>query len=346
MALGMETRKVQLSGGTTYTVSLPKAWATEHGIEAGSVLSLHPNPDGSLLIEPTEEQAGASRATEVDVSTATDDGVRQRIRALHAVGLDAVTLVDRSGHSTERRALVADTVGELSGFELLESGETRIQLTNLIDAENVDIRKSALRLRLVTLGMHRDAVSALLNGDRSLAQRVVNRDSEADKLFAMVTRHFRRSLTDLQEVAKLEAGREVLFEYFYASRQFERVADHAVKIARFALDADATVPPDLEDAVASLADTARGILDAAGDVVLADSGIETAHRALADRDQLIDDIEALDRDLYARDDPRHAYIVGLVLDSIRRTAEYGANVAGIAIQQEMRIGTDDTAITA
>ena len=48
----METRKVQLSGGTTYTVSLPKSWAQEHGIDAGSTLSLYPNRDGSLLIEP------------------------------------------------------------------------------------------------------------------------------------------------------------------------------------------------------------------------------------------------------------------------------------------------------
>ena len=47
----METRKVQLSGGTTYTISLPKSWAEEQGIESGSLVSIHPNGDGPLLVD-------------------------------------------------------------------------------------------------------------------------------------------------------------------------------------------------------------------------------------------------------------------------------------------------------
>lgn len=339
----METRKVQLSGGTTYTVSLPKTWATEHGIEAGSVLSLHPNDDGSLLVEATDNRGERTRTTEVDVGTAAVEEIRQRIRALHAVGYDDVTLVDGAGHSTEHRTAVEETVAELSGFELLEAGETRIRLTNLIDAENVDVRKSTLRLRLVALGMHRDAISALLSDDRELAGRVIDRDSEADKLFAMVTRHFRRALTDLQEVEKLAYGREELFEYFYAGRQFERVADHAEKIARFARDEEGSIPTDLTDDVRVLGERARTVVDDAADVILADAGVATAHDALRKRDELTDAIADLDRELYGREDPREAYVTGLVLDSVRRTAEYGGNVAAVAIQQESRRDVDGEA---
>ena len=337
----METRKVQLSGGTTYTVSLPKSWAQEHGIEAGSVLSLHPNCDGSLLVEATTDRRTQTRETTVDVATDSDNAIQQRIHALHAVGFDSVTLVDKTGHSAERRASIEDTVGKLSGFELLEAGDTRIRLTNLIDAENVDVRKSALRLRLVMLGMHRDAVSAVLSGDETLAQRVIDRDREADKLFAMVTRHFRRALTNLHEVEKLEYGRDELFEYYYASRQFERVADHAEKIARFTLDPDATVPDAFADRLESLAASSRQVVDDAADVILADAGIASAHSALTERDQLRAELKAFDRELYAHDDPGEAYVVGLLVDSIRRTAEYGANVAGIAIQQTARNSITD-----
>lgn len=332
----METRKVQLSGGTTYTISLPKSWAQEHGIDAGSALSLYPNGDGSLLVEAEADRSTETRSTTVDVSTDSDSGIRQWIHALHAVGFDTVTLVDRTGHSAERRTVVEDTVANLSGFELLEAGDTRIQLTNLIDAENVDIRKSTLRLRLVMLGMHRDAVSAVLTDDETLAQRVIDRDNEADKLFAMVTRHFRRALTNLHEVEKLEYTRDELFEYYYVSRQFERIADHAEKIARFTLDPEVTIPANFEDRIDSLASSSRHVIDTAADVILADTGIEGAHTALTERDDLTDDLRELDRELYTHDDPAEAYVVGLLLDSIRRTAEYGANIAGIAIQQVAR----------
>jgi phosphate uptake regulator len=334
----METRKVQISGGTTYTVSLPKSWAQEHGIDAGSTLSLYPNVDGSLLVEPEAGRSTEQRSTTVDISTDSGRAVRQQIHAMHAVGFDTVTLVDRTGHSVERRNLVEDTVGTLSGFELLEANDTRIRLTNLIDAENVDIRKSALRLRLVMLGMHRDAVSAVLDGDETLAERVVGRDNEADKLFAMVTRHYRRALTDLHEVEKLQYDRDELFEYYYASRQFERVADHAEKIAGFTLDPEATVSSGFDDQIEGLASDARDVVDAAADGILTDAGIEGAHTALAKRDDLREEIGDLDRELYTHDDPGEAYVLGLLLDSIRRTAEYGANVARIAVQQAVRDG--------
>ena len=323
----METRKVQLSGGTTYTVSLPKQWAQEHDIEAGSVLSLHPNGDGSLLVEASANPAGTDHETRVDVATDSDTALKQRVRALHAVGFDTVTLVDTTGHTDQRRAAVEDAVAELSGFELLSVTDSRIQLTNLIDAENVDVRKSTLRLRLLMLAMHRDAVDAVLESDADLADRVVKRDSEADKLFAMVTRHFRRALTNLHEVEKLSYSRDELFEYYYAARQFERVADHAVKIARFVTDPDAAVPGAFADRLDAVGADARKVVDTAADVILSDAGIEAAH-------------SALDRELYAHEHPGEAYVGGLLLDSLRRTAEYGVNIADIAVQQTVRQGLD------
>jgi phosphate uptake regulator len=332
----METRKVQLSGGTTYTISLPKSWAEEHDIDAGSVLSLFPNGDGSLLIEAEVGQLSDERSTSVDVSTDSENAIRQWIYALHAVGFDTATLIDRTGHSPEQRNVIENTVGNLSGFELMEATDTRIRLTDLIDAENVDVRKSALRLRLVVLGMHRDTMSAVLTQDETLAQRVIERDNEADKLFAMLTRHFRRALTNLQEVEKLEYDRDELFEYYYVSRQFERIADHAEKVAHFTLDPEAEIPTAFEEQIEVLAEGSRQVIDTAADAILADAGIEGAHTAFANRDELMADIRSLDRELYTHDDPAEAYMVGLLLDSIKRSAEYGTNIAGTAIQQAAR----------
>ncbi|WP_336326498.1 PhoU domain-containing protein [Halovenus sp. HT40] len=332
----METRKVQLSGGTTYTISLPKSWAQEHSIEAGSTLRLYPNGDGSLLVETQTDRSVEQRTTTVDISTDSDHAIRQRIRAFHAVGFDEVTLLDRAGHSSEQRSVVEESLTGLSGFEMLEAGDTRTRLTNLIDADNVDVRKSTLRLRLVVLGMHRDAVTAVLNDDETLAKRVIDREREADKLFAMVTRHFRRALTDLQEVEKLESSRDELFEYYYISRQFERIADHAEKISQFTLDSEVTIPTDIREEIEALASRSRHIIDTAADVILANGDFEGALDALTARDKLQTESGDLDKQLYTHEDPAEAYVVGLILDSLRRTAEYGANIAEIGIEQVAR----------
>jgi hypothetical protein len=186
------------------------------------------------------------------------------------------------------------------------------------------------------LGMHRDPVNAVLDDDETLAQRVIDRDSEADKLFAMITRHFRRALTNLHEVEKLEYNRDELFEYYYVSRQFERIADHAEKIAQFTLDPEVSIPSPFDGRIDRLSSSSRQVVDTAADVILADAGIEGAYTALAERDELTSGLAELDRELYTHDDPAEAYVVGLLLDSIRRTAEYGGNVATIAIQQVAR----------
>ena len=46
----METRKVQITGGTTLIVSLPKTWVNKVNLSAGDEVTLKPLSDGSLSI--------------------------------------------------------------------------------------------------------------------------------------------------------------------------------------------------------------------------------------------------------------------------------------------------------
>lgn len=337
----METRKVQLSGGTTYTVSLPKSWAEEHGIQPGSSLKIHPNDDGTLFIEAGGDRESPSREVEVNVTNDSKQALRHRVQAAHTVGCDSVTLVNRSGHSATQRQRVADALQGLSGFEMLDASETRIQLKNLIEPENVDIRKSVLRLRLVVLSMHRDALTAIAERDEELARQVARRDDEADKLFAIVTRHFRRSLSDLHEVEKLGRTRDELFEYYYTARQFERIADHAEKMAMLTHESEVSVPDEYADRVQDLGHESREIVDQSADVILEGESSRTALETFEARADLEERLDSFDRDLYDHGDPAEAYALGLLLDSLRRTAAYSTNIAEVALQQSIRENTDE-----
>jgi phosphate uptake regulator len=332
----METRKIQLSGGTTYTVSLPKSWAQEHGVEPGSVVSLHPNGDGSMLLDVIEKEDTEKLTTNIDVTTTNLDAFNDLLVAVYTVGCTSIVLRDRNGHSPDQQRAIESAIDGLSGFEMLEVADNRIKLVNLVDAENIDIRKSALRLRLVVLSMHRDSITAIANDDEELAERVISRDNEADKLFSMVTRHFRRSLSDLRETKKLGYSRAQLFEYFYICRQFERVADHAVKMVTLGVKANVDIPTELVGHLEEYGERSQSIIDDAGDVVLGKADIEIAHKALSDCEHLLTDIDTVERDLYDYGQSDAAYTTGLLLDSIRRSAKYGANVAEMGLQQAVR----------
>lgn len=327
----METRKVQLSGGTTYTVSLPKSWAIEQNIEAGSGLQLRPQSNGTLLVETTETDGGAERTATVDISSSNVNEIAQTVHALYVVGIDSITLTDRVNKISEREKTVTNVVGRLSGIEVLETSADEIVLRNLIDAESISIHKSVLRLKLIILAMHRDAMNVITGGDEGLSQDVIDRDDEADKLFAMVTRYFRRSLSDLQEIERLGYSRDELFEYYYTARQFERVADHAVKIAHLA-SPEYAPRDEVADTLSSFGDRAQTIVEHAANVVLSDAHLNMAYDATTDCDQLVSEIDTFSHDLYGRSEPDTIHRTSLLLESTKRTAEYGANIADMAIQ--------------
>ena len=48
----MEGRKLQLTGGSTYVVSLPKHWVVDSGLKAGDTVFLETEPEGSVMIRP------------------------------------------------------------------------------------------------------------------------------------------------------------------------------------------------------------------------------------------------------------------------------------------------------
>ena len=329
----METRKVQLSGGTTFTVSLPKAWATEQDISSGSVLYLHPDDDGTLLIEAGPRQESDDRTARLDVSTYDTEMILEAAQAMYLVGFDELVLVDRDGHDDERIAAAMDLTSKLSGLEVLETTDRKLVLRNIMDPASVSIRKSVLRLKLIVLSMHRDAVRAVTDNDPALARQVVARDDEADKLLHLVTRQFQRALEDLQTVEQLDTTRSRLFEQYHAARQFERVGDHATKIARLVVERTDDLGEIDTEEFDRLADRSRRIVERAGDVVLSDVDARTGFDILADATELTEAVERLDRELYDREDAAGAYVVGLLLDSVRRTAAYGRNIAEVGFQR-------------
>ncbi|EMA56663.1 phosphate uptake regulator PhoU [Halococcus thailandensis] len=330
-----ETRKVQLTGGSTYTISLPKQWAIEHGIEAGRQLHIYVNSDGSLTIRANSSQETETTAARIAVDGYAEDDLRRAVQALYGVGLDEFTLTTGDTLSTAQRRAATRAATKLIGPEALEETETSIVFKNMISTSDESVRQSVLQLEYVTEWMHRNAVLALVNADTNRAERVVERDEEADRLFGLVNRCFQKSLTSLQEIEQLSLDRSTVFSYYTTARQLERVADHAEKIATTALRVEDPSSVDGVDELVSLANQSREIVIDAASVLLDGGSIEQAYTAFHARDELLEAVEPLDRRFH-NDSSSDTYLLALVLDSVRRTAEYGGNIAEAMIQASVR----------
>lgn len=328
----METRKAQLTGGSTFTVSLPKEWANEIALETGDTLRLF-HRDRTLIIEPPEEN-GEYWEREVTIDGFSETKVRRTIQSLYTTGFNRITLSASTDLSNNRRVISA-TARKLIGLETLESTDTQITLQSLLDSTTVSVEQSTVQLEQVALSMHEDAVTTLLEQDDDLAEHVIERDNQVDRLYAMISRHFQRSLVSLRETEELELDQSELYDYQTTARQLERIADHAEKIADLATQFEDPPPSDFAAEIETSAEASRGIVEQAASTIIGEADIETAHSALDNRDELTAELEELERKLHDRD-VSESHLIALTLDSLMRTAEYGGNIAETALQTAAR----------
>lgn len=315
---GPAQRKVQLAGGSTFTVSIPKAWAQERDIAPGTGLFIYPFDD-RLVVAPSEHD-GTDRRAAVDADAVDTETLVRQIQAAYAAGADTIDIESATGFSPEQRRAATTTVTGLVGMEVAEETTRSLVVRSLLDPAEISLEQTISQLRQLAVPMHRDAVEAVTQNDAEFARRVALRDDDVDRLFALVSRQFYRVLADVREIDQLETDRLTAFTQFRIARQLERVADHAEGIADIADRQPDAPSAEVAERIDSLADDARGVVTTALD--------GEAAAAFDRRAAVVDDLDAFDRVLYEEADGA-TYLHGRLVESVRRTAHNGGNIAEV-----------------
>jgi len=328
----MDTRKIQSVGGGTYTVSLPKEWGAEQGVAPGDVVNVHWHLDDVLAIQTRERDSTDHTESVVRIARDETDRLEGVLRAAYAAGIKELTLVAATEFSTAQRRLVDAVAKKLTGVSVVEASETEITVQVLLNREEVSVSQSVRQLKFVALSMHETAIESLTAD--SAATHLTTRDDQADRLYAMIDRSFRRALWRLDEVDALGYSRPELFELWATTRELERVADHAEGIATTIPAVDGSVPESALEELRTFGREARSIVADGVAVIVGDAGAETAHETLRARDDLCEAIG------HAVDDGSMSDAAQLrpVSHRVRRTAEHGGNIAELGLQNAVRHG--------
>jgi len=335
---GAYERKIQLTGGTTYTVSLPKPWAKAQGIDVGDRVRLYPRGD-RLLVAPSDA-ASVGEAVTVSAAQYTPEQIRQIVVAAYVAGATTVRIEGHPGRPA--REAVRDAATGLVGVEVATESDSEVVVRTMLDVADLSPAQTLAQLENVTLSIHEAAVDAALSADSEAGRRVAARDDSVDRLFGLVAREFQRSLVD---VTGDRAGDGLTtFDHYTVARQLERIGDHAEKIARVAERIESEPSADLAAELAELAADARAVVQSALSETLNGRDPGALSEVLADGAAVVDATTALDRTLYDRE-LADGYALATLLDSITRTAEYGRNIAEAGLRASLR-NTDATPVTA
>ncbi|WP_247002815.1 phosphate uptake regulator PhoU [Halosolutus gelatinilyticus] len=326
----METRKVQVTGGSTFTVSLPKTWATENDVSNGTTVEIYSQAD-TLIVTPQRE-SDRQEGT-LDVSSLDGEQLIRAVLTMYVSGFDLIRLeADRI--STDQRQSIRTAVQGLIGVEVVDESADGVVVQDLLDSSELSIVTAVTRMRLIAASMLEDAITALVENDDDMARDVIARDDDVDRLWLVVSRIFRAALRSPGAAEGLGVSREDCFDYHSSARQLERVADHAVKISQLALKLEA-IPDDVAGALLDLHADASALLEKSMDALFADESDEATdlgHDALESVLDIDEHTRRID-DMLRELDPVQAQSLGLILDSLSRSADYGGNIAETALQK-------------
>lgn len=318
-------RKVQLTGGSSFTVAIPKNWAESRGIGSGSSVHLYPFEDRLVIVEPG--RGGASTSATIDADTVDRETLNGHIRAAYARGSDEIAITADVAISSSQRRAASQAITDLVGIEIIREDERELRAKMLLDPSELSLDEAVEQLARIALSMHENAVETLVStdGDGASAEHVVSR-KDANRLFALVSRQFYCRLGGVPPADAREFDGRTAFARFRTARQLDCVAMYAERIARVAGRQHSPPRDALAEDFETVATDAQAVVRAAldGDV----------RGALVRREAILERLDELDSELY-RDPPEGGYLYGRVIESLRRTTECGGEIAEIVALTEI-----------
>jgi phosphate uptake regulator len=325
----MEGRKLQLAGGSTYVVSLPKRWVTSAGLKAGDTLFLEAESDGSVSVRyrPVDKPAVRRKVFHEKGEEARDHLLRKLIGA-YVSGFDLIDVRFPAERGPFVRKVAREFCRLVIGPEVIEEQRNALVIQDLSDTSELSSEKCLRRMHLIVRAMLDDAILAFKTGGASLAHDVALRDQDVDRLYWMVTKQHTMHAGTPNDPAAITAGTH---NFRLVAKLLERIGDHAQRIAETyptVIDGkglDARLLKDLEEAKTS----AVAILDKAFTALLT-GNIDLANEAIDARTQHQKLIDALSHRVAVRKG-EELLALGIVVDSLGRTASYAADIGEQAI---------------
>jgi len=330
----METRKVQMTGGSTYVVSLPKKWVKKVNIKSGDSLGIIPRSDDSLLLNPKvgTRNGISTKITIVVESNDPEELVRKFIGA-YLAGYSIIEITRNPRLTKETRQKIVSLTHWVIGPEIIDETESTMTIKDLLDASDFSFVIGVKRMYLITKGMLTDAISALVNGDDALATDVESRDDEVDKLNWMIAKQYNLVLRDIFFAERMQVNSQVALGYLQVARIIERIADHAKKIATNAklLNSRPTTVKRIE----SVSKDITRVLDVSIEAFYSNR-FKSANDVVNQCKSKSKDIEKLKQLMNSTDvDPVTAVSLAYTIDSLDRTLSYILDIAEISINHQM-----------
>ena len=324
-------RKLQQTGGeqgSSFLMILPKDWVLRQELGKGDTVVVAEREDGCLIVDPRLPKAGEPRTTTVQIEA----NLRWEITSKYLLGFDEIRIASGEPITSSQRLELKKIISRFVALEITDEiahdDGHEIVVRCLVDPSTLPVRKAMKRMNLIASRMLNDALTAYFEGTQDIAEDVIQRDEEVDRLFFLIVRELRSAIqyprmSEIMSIAPVEA-----LDLRLAAQYIERIADLSVDIAG---RTDKAPAASFIRRMESIADKVKDMLSKSVENLFKFDSEKVVSVIEAER-ELIDDIGKTRQYVLSKSDgDPHTEL--FVIDSLLRIGEAAKDIVDLALPQ-------------
>ncbi len=328
----METRKVQISGGSTFIVSLPKKWAEKNGITPGSPLNIIEDRNGHLIMSPKELTFKETISGEIKLTGKEGpEGLMRRLVGSYVSGVNNLIIFSKGAMTHQQVRTVREFTRLVMGVEIVEERKDMMKLQDLIDPADFSVKTGLKRMAYITERMVEDVLRAMEDLDHITLEDVVMRDIEVDRINWLIHKEYNLLYKSPKFAERSQVTFEDALNFMLTSRIVERVADHAVAIAGYLMKLHDIEDRDLLMKIIEKGHLARSVFSDSvsslysQDLIKADKVVDRSREIKEELEPMLKKVFKLPAD--------EAVLMAYVINSLDRMASYGGDIGKITLNK-------------
>ncbi len=327
----MDVRRVQMTGGSSYIITLPKEWVKKSNIEKNDPVGLLTQSDGTLLITSEMNRKNHQRIKEFQVDEESNDRfLFRKLIGAYISGFDSIIIKSKGRMAPQLRKTIRKFIQTTIGQEVVEETDNKVILKDLLNPAEMPFHRSIKRMHIMVKGMYEDTINSIRTQDKKLGEDVILRDNEVDRLHWLIARQNNIITRNVNFAEKMGITIEEATTSYLISKRLERIADHIIKIAENYLSImDKKLDEKLKNKIISSAKFSIDILNQSigayskKDIKEANENIEL----LKNLNKKCDDVQ---KDIL-KQEPIVALSAGYIIESIGRIGEYAEDISETVI---------------
>nr|MDO8082635.1 phosphate uptake regulator PhoU [Candidatus Freyarchaeota archaeon] len=265
MKENIEFRKVQITGKSSYIVSLPKNWIKNNKIKRGDTIAIMEEEEGQLRITKVLETKKKERpAPKIILDNLSDSELITTILGNYVMGVDNLEIVSKKKDmdSSHKRAAV-DSIRNLIGFEVISESQNSIKVKNLLEPSDFHLEEVVNRLALVSSSMFKKAIKGIVDTNTENLKEIDAQDDEVDRLYLLIQRLLILGIRDKAIARKIGLDSNgAAMGWSVVVRSIERIADASMEISQQIESLrNFKIPGDVQKLYSKLSDEAITLID-------------------------------------------------------------------------------------